>query len=687
MSCRFSVLVFLVFCLIAQRAAAQDDDELVNASLEELLKMKVDVASNVARPVREQPGIISIITAEDIRNMGARTLEDVLRFVPGMDIEYDYYGLTGIVMRGLWSQEGKVLLEIDGRVYNDPVWGNLHFSGRFSVENIRRIEIIRGPGSVQFGPYADLAVIRITTKGAELDGVEASILYGHMDGDVNGGQPGQGRLTVSAGKQIGDLELFGSIYGAAGIQTDDSYVDYLGVERDLEDASDFLLRGVNLGARYKGFEARFIADAMKRDWVAVFGFNEPEGGATFFEDSPGYYGSLSYELDLDPVTIRPEVSYTAYDTHHLHTANAGSLGVPVGPYYDTNGTRFGARISALYELNEDLNFLAGFDFYNIAAEASLIDAPWSTLPEEEYFRLEFGDPEAGVPDKRGKSISHQDYSVYAQTEIYTEWVNITAGIRYDKHTAATDPSIVPRLALTRVFGDFHVKALYANAFRMGDLEPINQSQVPLRPEKTRVIELEAGYQINENMAISANVFNVHIDDPITWFIAADGVTYTNKNGEDPLGSTGFEVEYRLRGSPGYVDLAYSYYQAEEGSYAAYISASNPKAAVGAPQHKFTINTHFRFGEKLSLNPSIWFISERHARLTFPDGTVFVDRKYPTLALVNIWLTYELPYGFSTGLGVFDLLNNRFHYVGAYDSPGAPYPGRSREFLIRLTYRM
>ena len=150
-------------------------------SIDELLKMKTTVASKTALNPRETPGIISIITNEEIKNMGARDLVDVLRTVPGINFAYDDAGVIGIQMRGNWAHEGKVLLIIDGQEFNDLKYNTLQFGRHFDVNQIKRIEIIRGPGSALYGGNAELGVINIITySGEELKKVSVIGSYGMM---------------------------------------------------------------------------------------------------------------------------------------------------------------------------------------------------------------------------------------------------------------------------------------------------------------------------------------------------------------------------------------------------------------------------------------------------------------------------------------------------------------------------
>ncbi|MBI5743888.1 MAG: Plug domain-containing protein, partial [Elusimicrobia bacterium] len=128
--------------------------------------------------LRETPGLVTVITREEIQAQGARDLIDVLKLVPEFDFGMDVQGNLGLGVRGNWANEGKVLLLWDGQVYNETLYSTIQFD-RFPVDQIEEIEIIKGPGSVLYGGFAELAVINVKTQSAKtLNGSSAFAAYG-----------------------------------------------------------------------------------------------------------------------------------------------------------------------------------------------------------------------------------------------------------------------------------------------------------------------------------------------------------------------------------------------------------------------------------------------------------------------------------------------------------------------------
>ena len=217
---RTVALLALIFPLTA---FTQDLDSLLKMSafteeseLQKVLNQNLTVSSSKALTTRETPGIISLVTAEEIRNSGARDLTDILRLVPGFDVAQDLQFVMGIGLRGNWANEGKVLVMLDGQPFNDLLYQTVAVGNRFPVDAIERIEIIRGPGSAIYGGSAEYGVINIVTRAAEsLDGVA---VYG--TGGFHSGAVGRTNAGVMLASKSTDLAWDLSFFKGKGIVSD-----------------------------------------------------------------------------------------------------------------------------------------------------------------------------------------------------------------------------------------------------------------------------------------------------------------------------------------------------------------------------------------------------------------------------------------------------------------------------------
>jgi iron complex outermembrane recepter protein len=159
---------------VAMRGAARAQDEqhkpedLANASLEDLMKVEVTSVSKKEQTLSRTAAAVFVITQEDIERSGAANIPDVLRMVPGMDVAQINASTWAVSARGLNGQFGNELLVlIDGRNVYTPTFGGVFWDTLdLPLENIERIEVIRGPGASVWGENAVNGVVNIIPKKA-----------------------------------------------------------------------------------------------------------------------------------------------------------------------------------------------------------------------------------------------------------------------------------------------------------------------------------------------------------------------------------------------------------------------------------------------------------------------------------------------------------------------------------------
>ncbi len=228
------------------------------ASLEDILNLKTSVASRLESPSRQAPGIITVITRDEIINSGARNLIDVLRLVPGLDFGVDVESSLGIGVRGNWGIEGKVLVLVDGQTDNEPFFGTAQLA-RIPVEQIEKIEVVRGPGSAVYGSYAELGVIKITTRDARaINGTEAALSYGYMAKTY-----GERTANLAYGRTFEGGELSAKAQVADFNLSDRRYTAFGGGTYSMADASQIHSRNLNIGLTRGQVNLRLIADQYR----------------------------------------------------------------------------------------------------------------------------------------------------------------------------------------------------------------------------------------------------------------------------------------------------------------------------------------------------------------------------------------------------------------------------------------
>lgn len=165
-------LAFLVFCtpVSAQKIQPKADSsvDLSAMDLEDLMNVKVTSVSKTEQKLSRTASAIFVITQEDIRRSSATNIPDLLRMVPGVDVAQIDANTWAISARGLNDEfSNELLVLLDGRNVYTPtfggvLWGQLDLP----LENIERIEVIRGPGGSIWGANAVNGVINIITKAA-----------------------------------------------------------------------------------------------------------------------------------------------------------------------------------------------------------------------------------------------------------------------------------------------------------------------------------------------------------------------------------------------------------------------------------------------------------------------------------------------------------------------------------------
>jgi iron complex outermembrane receptor protein len=147
-------------------AGQRPDVELADLSIEELLAIRVVSGSKKSQRVTETAAAIYVITADDIQRQNASTLTELLRQVPGLLVARESTGEWAISIRGFNDKHAnKLLVLMDGRTLYSPLYGGVEWDVQDPMlEDIDRIEVIRGPGAALWGANAVNGVINIITK-------------------------------------------------------------------------------------------------------------------------------------------------------------------------------------------------------------------------------------------------------------------------------------------------------------------------------------------------------------------------------------------------------------------------------------------------------------------------------------------------------------------------------------------
>ena len=175
----------------------QKPDDVTSQSIEDLMNIEVTSVSKKEQKLSGVAAAIFVITQEDIRRSGATNIPDLLRIVPGMDVGQIDSDTWAISARGLNEEfSDKLLVMVDGRSVYTQTFGGVFWDGLgLPLEDIERIEVIRGPGGSIWGANAVNGVVNIITKkAADTKGGVAVAGGGNVD---------QGFGTLQYGGRLG----------------------------------------------------------------------------------------------------------------------------------------------------------------------------------------------------------------------------------------------------------------------------------------------------------------------------------------------------------------------------------------------------------------------------------------------------------------------------------------------------
>src|SRR5678816_3995073 len=510
--------------LVVPRGAAHAEDapektDIEQYWLDELLNTETSVASVRAVAVRETPGIVTIIKREEIASSGARDLIDVLMLVPCFSFGVDIEGVTDVGFRGNWAHEGKMLILIDGQEMNELLFQNNELGHHYPIDQIDRIEIIRGPGSALYGGFAELGVISITTRGpAELNGISTSVQYGRMRHAL-----GQADLNVAAGKEaiagIQGLNASAALLVGVANRSDARFTDFSGNSYGMADDSALHALFFDVGVQYKDLRTRFLYDGYSLRERDSISHAQPAAATESFTTM---IADAQYDLHLGRVTVAPRLTFKRQLPWHVGDSSSSD-------YLDITVQRLTASVTATMNVTDDLNVTAGVQAYR--------DNGWLNSTEHVGQGNQF--LFANGEDK----VSYDNIATPVEAQYHSVLGTLTLGARYERHSEYRD-SFVPRAALTKVIDRFHFKVLYQYAFRppgIGDLAQALPTP-KLTPEHLRDAEAEVGYRLSDGLFVTANVFDITLRDPIIYYS-----TSANSNNYQNFPYTGTQgVEFDLR---------------------------------------------------------------------------------------------------------------------------------------------
>ena len=161
----WKLLLLVIFGNLTNSAVAGNkavDNQFMSLSIEELMNVKVTTVSRNPQKLNQVASAVFVITQDDIRRSGATSIPDALRMAPGVQVERvgtDKWSISIRGFNGLYANKLQILM--DGRSVYSPIFSGVLWEQQDTlIEDIERIEVIRGPAATVWGANAVNGVIK-----------------------------------------------------------------------------------------------------------------------------------------------------------------------------------------------------------------------------------------------------------------------------------------------------------------------------------------------------------------------------------------------------------------------------------------------------------------------------------------------------------------------------------------------
>ena len=381
--------------------AGAAESSFTDLSLTELMNEPVTTVSKKTTRLGDAPAAITVITAEDIRRNGFNSIPEALRMVPGFDVARIDASHWAISSRGLNQQYANTLLVlVDGRSVYTPAFGGVYWDAQdMTLDDLDRIEVIRGPGATLWGANAVNGVVNIISKSArETQGVLLSVAQGNEE---------QPQLDARYGGAVGEkfrYRVYTKYVNRDGLRQADgtgSYEDWhsfrTGFRSDWDRAADQL---VTVQGDYYYLREQHLQDLI--EWA------------------PPFVSTYTQHRKSEGGNVVARWTETLSDVSHIS----------VQSYFD------------IYDTDSESRRTADVQLEHRFAPAAHHDVVWGLGYRDSRDHLHLGASFVTVPARERLSL----YTAFAQDEISlaADRVRITVGTKLE-HNDFTGLEVQPNL--------------------------------------------------------------------------------------------------------------------------------------------------------------------------------------------------------------------------------------------------
>ena len=546
----FCFATVLGACGVAAAAQSSADQDLMAMKIEDLSRVQVYSASRHLEEVRKAPASVSIITADEIRRYGWRTLGEALRTLPGFyisdNLQYTYLGVRGFMRPG--DDNPRILLLVNGHRLNDRLYDTAAIGTEFplDLDLVDHIEVVRGPGSSLFGTNAVFGVINVIThevredEAVELTSSTGSYWSRTGRATIEGRRGNvAGLLSATAFRTAGEPQLYFPVFASPA--TNNGYADNADGAHLGQAFADLRIGDLRLQA--------MLADRIKQFPTGAAGsaFNDP---ANRDNDARGYF-DLSFEkIYASQTHLQVRGYYDGYNYVGSGDYANPAFPEPAAAFVRGRATWIGADVTVTQSVG-DQKFTVGGNYeyaIDIRQRAGL----------------------AGQPDAFRSDQSPWMVSLYGDAELSLgAGVLVHLGGRLD-HFKTFGHTLSPRAALIWSPGEATtVKYIVGQAFRTpnayeeyyADGVTVTSPPRPLVPERILSNELVADQRLSPWLSFTVDGYYNRLKELIDQVPAGTGLLTYFVN-DDRVHAEGLEFQLAAERKSGLA--AKASYSASEG---------------------------------------------------------------------------------------------------------------------------
>jgi outer membrane receptor protein involved in Fe transport len=634
---------------------ASSVQDLTTLSLEQLLDIRVESAALHPQTLEDAPASVTVLTAEDIRKYGYRTLAEALASVRGFygsyDRSYHSVGVRGFNLPGDYAS--RFLIMVNGHnmadhIFDSMLWFGVDFPVEMSL--INQIEIVRGPSSALYGSNGIFATINIVTKSPQEAGPPSLTL--------DGGSFGEKKAQVMIAEPLGkgaSLLFSGSLFNNSG----QSPLYFPQLNTPANNGGQALHMDSE-----KGYH--FFANLVWRNWSITAVLSDRNKiqpiswGPTIFNDrgtqlmeSAGYV-EAAYARQL----ARGALEWRTYfNADHLRGRFDYSLETSSGSVVEDNRTFsesdwIGTRLSYRFDVSH-------LGTLTVGAESEIDLRAYQGSKDVEPVPMVFVNI-----DKRDKTLA---FFLQDEKRLSPQW-SLNLGARYDLSTYRQN-FVSPRAALIYQPSDqWSYKFLFGRSFRNPNAFQLFYgdgffalANPALRPESANTVEIDVERKLGRHMNLVAAGYSYWLNNFLEGVYTDGGLVQVQNLGK--IHANGVEIEINGRPFP-WLEAAASY---------AFQKSHDFDVAVvleSSPDHLAKLRFAIPLGRKFDAASSMQYYSSRRTLAGASVTPVF-------LADFTVTSKNLLPY-FDIRLGIRNAFNRNYSDPIALTPlvDALPQPGRT-----------